>query len=863
MNPVVQSLFHELADLPPSEREKFFAAHQIAGQLRAEIEALLSFDSTSEHGVSERVVNAAKEVLESYNKAVPLQWGPYRRIRVLGAGGMGTVYLAERIDGEIQTKVAVKLLRADSEKPGWRERFLRERQLLACLNHSAIARLIDAGHTDDGRPYLVMEYVDGVPIDVCAVKIDLREQLMLFLRACEGVSHAHSHLIIHRDLKPSNILVDASGQPKLLDFGIAKLLDETEDPTRTIDRLLTPNYASPEQLHGNAGTTATDVYSLGAVLHKILTGRSPNEPGASYRNLPSDLEYVLRKALRIEPDERYVSVEAFANDIQAFLDWRPVQARAGDRWYRTRRFLRRYWIPVCATALVVAGLSAGLYVVNRERNIAQHRFEQLRQLSNKVLQLDTLLRLSPGSTQARDEIVAMSKDYLEGLLAEGRPTNDLGIELAGAFVSLAEAQGVPIVNNLGHYTQADESLIKADTLAEGVLASSPHDRKALFMSAKINHDRMILADTDSRRDAAIIFAKKSADRLETYLAAGIPSESERRNAYSIFSNLALVHKNLRLYTEAVRYGRRAVEVGSPIPNGRLHVAGAVSIVADALRLSGDLEAALSTIEEARSSLETYNTPDEAQRVVLLSAVLWRQGLILGGDGQVSLMRSDEAMTTLRQSFDMIEEAAAKDPNDARSRILFVQHGRELGNLLSRHDPTRALAVFDHAIQRVREVKENAKARRGEAQLLAASSYPLRQLNRIGESRQRIDRAFELLKEAKSYPANTIHTDDEAETLVQALGDHFADTGDLQRAIETYRELLNKLLASHPEPDKDLSDATVLSHLYEALIRFYRSSGDSEKAETVSATRLKIWQSWNRKLPSSVFIQRELASASAS
>ena len=842
MNPLVRSLFHELADLPQSEREEVFAKKAIPQEVRAEVESLLSFD----------LRDHADE-----------RWGPYEAVCVLGTGGMSTVYLAERTDGEIQQKVAIKFLRTDIQRPAWRDRFLKERQLLAYLNHPSVTHLIDAGHTVDGRPYLVMEYVDGVAIDEYTGNMGVRDCLALFLRVCDGVSHAHHRLIIHRDLKPSNILVNASGQPKILDFGIAKLLDDAADRTQTVDRLFTPNYASPEQLRGTADTTATDVYSLGAVLHKILTGHSPNEPGASNRNLPSDLKYVLRKALRTEPDERYISVEAFANDIRAFLDWRPVQARAGDRWYRTRKFLRRYWVPVCATALVFAGLSTGLYVVNRERSIAQRRFEQVRQLSNKVLHLDTLIRLLPGSTQARDEIVAMSKDYLEGLIAEGRPSNDLGIELASAFVSLAEAQGVPTVNNLGHYAQAGESLIKADTLAEGVLASSPHERKALFISAKINHDRMILADTDNRRDEAIAFAKKSADRLETFLGAGVPSDSDRRNAYSTFSNLALVHKNLRLYGDAVRFGRRAVDLGLPIPNGRLHVAGAVSIVADALRLSGDLDGALKTIEEARSSLETYNTTDEAQRLILLSAVLWRQGLILGADGQVSLMRSDEAIAAFQQAFDLVEDAAAKDSSDARSRILFVQDGRELGNLLRHQDPQRALAVFDHAIQRVREVKDNAKARRGEAQLLAASSYPLRRLNRIGESRQRIDKAFELLREVKAYPANVIHTDDEAETVLHALGDHFADTGDFQRAVETYRELLDKLLASHPDPDNDLSDATVLSHLYEALTRIARRSGDSEQADTISGARLKLWQNWNRKLPNSVFVQRELTAASAS
>jgi serine/threonine-protein kinase len=260
--------------------------------------------------------------------------------------------------------------------------------------------VIDAGHTEDGRPYLAMEYVDGQPIDVYAATIDLRDRFRLFLRVCDGVAHAHHHLIIHRDLKPSNILVDASGQPKLLDFGIAKLIDQTADSTQTVERMLTPNFASPEQLRGDAQTTATDVYSLGAVLFKMLTGQSPHETKAgSQPDVPADLASILRKALRDEPEERYASVEAFGADIQAFLESRPVAARSGNAWYRTRKFVRRYWVPVAAAALVLMSLSAGLYVANRQRVLAERRFQQLRQLSSRVFDLDIAIRNLPGSAK--------------------------------------------------------------------------------------------------------------------------------------------------------------------------------------------------------------------------------------------------------------------------------------------------------------------------------------------------------------------------------------------------------------------------------------------------------------------------------
>ena len=370
MDHLARLLFHELADLPPAEREKLFAERQIAPELRAEVESLLSFDSENASSLTDCVSDAAEEMLRSGDARELSHCGPYRLVRLLGSGGMGAVYLAERSDGEIQQKVAVKLLRAGADRPTWRDRFLRNASsshrsiILPSPTCSMPAIPRTAGRTSSWNMWT------GSPIDVYAAGIGLREKLTLFLRVCDGVSHAHRHLIIHRDLKPSNILVDASGQPKLLDFGIAKLLDETGDATQTVERLLTPNYASPEQLGGMPQTTATDIYSLGAVLYKLLTGQSPrrSKPAPGIRraglnpDLPSDIDYILRKALRQEPEERYASVEAFANDVRAFLDSSPVQARSGDAWYRTRKFLRRYWVPVAAAALVIASLSAGLYV---------------------------------------------------------------------------------------------------------------------------------------------------------------------------------------------------------------------------------------------------------------------------------------------------------------------------------------------------------------------------------------------------------------------------------------------------------------------------------------------------------------------
>ena len=280
MDPEVRLLFHRVADLEPHQRTLVYEETGSSDGIRSEVESLLRFNTSD--SLTGAVARVAAQMLEDGNAEIVRRCGSYRLVRLLGSGGMGSVYLGERSDGEIEQQVAIKMLRSDQQQALRKERFLQERQLLASLKHSSIVHVIDAGKTPGGQPYLVMEYVEGVTVDRFAEKLPLAERLHLFLGVCEGVSHAHQHLIIHRDLKPSNILVDSSGQPKLLDFGIAKLLAEDEaSATQTADRLLTPGFASPEQLRGEVQSTSTDIYSLGAVLYKLLTGRSPHERAES------------------------------------------------------------------------------------------------------------------------------------------------------------------------------------------------------------------------------------------------------------------------------------------------------------------------------------------------------------------------------------------------------------------------------------------------------------------------------------------------------------------------------------------------------------------------------------------------------
>ena len=356
-------------------------------ELRREVEALLARLDTAERfldsppaDVAAALASEARERERSGGSGAPVEGrriGAYRIVRQVGRGGMSRVFLADRADGEFEAQVAVKLLRPGLDSEIDQQRFRAERQILASLTHPNIARLLDGGVTDDGLPYLVMEYVEGQPLDrYCEDRtLGVRERLQLFLAVAEATQYAHRNLVVHRDLKPSNILVASDGTVKLLDFGLAKLLaaDTPVDvpTTRTGFRWMTPEYAAPEQVLGQPVTTLTDVYQLGAVLHEVLTGRLPfGTRGGNVRELEQavldrepaplgdafrgDVDAIVRRALRKEPEARYASAQAMADDIRRHLSGHPVAARRQTAGYRARRFVRRHRVGLSVATAVVA-----------------------------------------------------------------------------------------------------------------------------------------------------------------------------------------------------------------------------------------------------------------------------------------------------------------------------------------------------------------------------------------------------------------------------------------------------------------------------------------------------------------------------
>jgi tetratricopeptide (TPR) repeat protein/tRNA A-37 threonylcarbamoyl transferase component Bud32 len=470
----VKEHFHALSDLEPGEKREYLDAIADRG-LRADVEDLLR--------------NTDPDFLESPLVGViePQRVGPYVIEREIGRGGMGVVYLASRNDEHFRQRVAIKIVKRGFDTDAILERFRRERQIVANLDHPNIARLLDGGTTSDGRPFFVMEYVEGERIDAhCASqRLSVEAILRLFRQVCAAVQFAHQNLVVHRDLKPANIMVTADGIPKLLDFGIAKLLreDGTEATTRlttTEGRLLTPAYASPEQLAGTRITTASDVYSLGVILWELLTGRVPSARPAK-PGINGDIDNILLMALRHEPERRYASVGSLSEDLRRHLGGLPVSARGDTFRYRASKFVwRNPWGVASATAVVLAligGIAATTYEAQRAREAqarAERRSDDVRRLASSLMfdVHDAIAHLE-GATAARGMIVRSAIRYLDDLAKESGGDPKLSRDLALAYVRVGNALGQGSVSSLGDQAGAERYYRKAIAIQTALLESSP------------------------------------------------------------------------------------------------------------------------------------------------------------------------------------------------------------------------------------------------------------------------------------------------------------------------------------------------------------------------------------------------------
>jgi tetratricopeptide (TPR) repeat protein len=640
------------------------------------------------------------------------QIGPYLLDRLLGRGGMGAVYLAHRADGQFEQKAAIKLIDLPLATNVFKERFRQERQILAGLQHPFIARLLDGGVTAAGDLYLVMEYVDGVPIHrFCEEQsLTVPQRLALFLRVCEAVQFAHQNFVVHRDLKPDNILVVEDGTPRLLDFGTAKLVSPSvakpgSELTREGSHSFTPQYASPEQVLGNPITTASDTYSLGILLYLLLAGalpyelkelttgemlrvvceeapRRPSEASGTGKRLDADLQAILDKALRKEPQDRYLTAEQLATDVRAYLEGLPVAARRGTVRYRAGKFIRRHWLALAGAAALAATLLAGIVgvlwqakVANEERRRAEARSADLRQLSNSLLsELDEAIKELPGSTDAQKLLVTRVLEHLDRMVKDAQGDRQTQLDLVDAYTRLANIQGNTYAQNLGDPTGALVSIDKAVALAAPLASDGSPDREALraFALAQVSRSQILFGIP--RTQPAIASMQAATEAYERLIAAPEATTAlicDAASAYSTLgdelgdsSSLADTAAAVKVFRKSIALDERALGLDPNFVRAKRGLSinqwkiGAVELETDPALALKDFQSALQRADSLPKAEQ-----ESLSMLRLRNALLDEEARALAEIGEYS-----DANALFTEAFQRFQRLSAADPQDMRSLI---------------------------------------------------------------------------------------------------------------------------------------------------------------------------------------------------
>ena len=769
----LKALFDEALAQPPGQRAAFLEQTCDDDELRREALSLLAFYDDDPEFMEQPVrVDALRVVAEETTiEQAGRRIGPYRLLREIGQGGMGTVYLAERADGQFEQQVALKLVRQGGPRAERLRRLRHERQILASLQHPNIARLYDGGVTDDGVPFLVMEYVEGLPINqYCDQhRLSTTQRLRLFRTVCAAVQYAHQNLVVHRDLKPSNIFVAHTGRVKLLDFGIAKLLDEdhtaeTLPMTRTGMRVMTPEYASPEQVRGEAITTASDVYALGIILFELLTGhrpyavrglrpsavervicrqdpprpstavlRSPDtnqtgnqtgttaptatpeavsqarntQPERLRRRLEGDLDNIVLKALQKEPGRRYMSVAALSEDVRRHLEQLPVKARPDTVGYRISKFVRRHTAGFAATVLVVLALVGGIFatvyqarVAAAERDRAEHRFNDVRVLANKLLfDLHDAIRDLPGATPARQMLVSNALIYLDTLHQATTDDPSLQNELAEAYERVGEIQGDPHFPNLGDMDGATESYRKMLALREDLWKRDTTNADARHTLANSYGRLAVVLSWGGDNDQAITLSEHALALLAPLLKQHPDSLSLLHDAGRIRSELGWWLVWAGHLPEALAHLDEAETLLTPLAQRQpdnldlqIDLWRVFNYQTDGTWFGGDYADALHLLEnKALPHLQALNRrfPSNPRVRGSLHTCFNKTGIM-----QEKLERLDEALAAYQEALHLVEALAATDSTDRRLRASVANSQEAIGNVLLRMKrPDEALATL--------------------------------------------------------------------------------------------------------------------------------------------------------------------------
>ena len=786
----VERLFHEAWELPAEARGDFLAgACEGDAKLLEAVGRLLEAAGRVKNKPAWNFAAIENEAWELSKEREDTALERYRLIERIGSGGMGVVYKALRADEEFSKLVAIKIVQHGADELGHEavlQRFRQERQILASLEHPNIARLLDGGSTPEGLPFLAMEFVEGAPIDryLSQRKAAEREILEIFRTLCSAVSYAHQKLVVHRDLKPANILVTAEGTPKLLDFGIAKLLDGSGEKTNTGAGALTPVYASPEQVRGEAITTATDVYSLGVLLYELLTGRRPyRETGSALemaqaictetpapmasgaaRRISTDLENIVQKALRKEPDRRYVSVEQFSEDIRRYLDGYPVTARPDTRGYRARKFAGRNKAAIGLAAVIVITLLGGIAATAWQAHLANERFQDVRELADAYLfEFHDAIKDLPGSTPARQLVVTRGMQYLDKLAQQRGNDDSLSRDLGKAYLQVASVQGAPNTPSLGDRVGALASDRKALALLEPLEAKAPQNEETGDeLSDAYRSIAELLQYSGDLKGAAASYRRSEA--LLERLAAARPHSIELRTRLA--------------YTEMF--------LGSLLGNNEISNLG-------------DTKGAMELSQKSRVLLEALvkERPAERELRASLSSIYQRLAAM-----DQALDHKDKAIAWFRMCVPVDEELIREEPLNAvyrrqsaitnRSLALILLRTGDLAEARQRSD--RSAELFT---QLAKEDPANMEAREALADSQYSQGYVLQKGNDFEGARKNYEASLEtyhaeMVKHPETLPAGL-------RTVYQLMTDLGIKTGDAPLALRNAKEELEidkRLLAAN-------------------------------------------------------------------
>jgi serine/threonine protein kinase len=741
---LIEEIFHGALECPLPERHNYVLnACRDDSELRLEVESLLANDRDAATTLGSLVVRELRAIVtESSATEIGSRIGPYKLVRELDSGGMGVVYLAVRSDDQYFQIVAIKMIRKGTESPALLQRFRTERQVLATLNHPNIGTILDGGETPDGRPFIVMEFVEGQPITQACENLGLsvRRRIELFRSLCSAVHYAHQKLVIHRDIKPSNVLVTSDGALKLIDFGISKpisagLISGGSSSVATTGLVLTPDYASPEQLSGLELTTSTDIYSLGVLLYEILTGSRPYMlHGLSYaaaerlvssgeirkpstapelsekarKELTGDLDRIVMMAMEKDPSRRYQTALHLNEDLLRYLEGKPVLARKATPAYRLKKFLRRHRTASMLTGAMVVLMAASVLLYSWQSRRAERRVNQIESLADSTISdMAEKLQNSSASVETQAALFQGAIQYLDELRQSWGDDPRILLQLSKAYRRLGNLEGSPFVANLGNRAVAAASFqeaLQTALAAQARLPGAESSTAVIIAYHQLGQFETFAGDLDKARDhyqrclalAREFLGEKPGDPLRkqllaaSYAGLGYVEYSNLQTDKAVQNDRAAVQAvgdqptgneadDRRLTAFYARLGRDLNELGS--------YTDAIVVYKKAIPIAEDLVRKYPSDQNKRIAFVLYNNITD----------------LLAGIETLNVGRADQARIYARKALESAEERTASDSRNVQARSDLAYAFVDMGNALRSTRPSEAASWYRKSIDLTKQL----------------------------------------------------------------------------------------------------------------------------------------------------------------